>query len=349
MEKQLSAILSKFKVGEVSYTYQTINNGYINDTYLVLKNEIPVYILQRVNHLVFKNIDGVMNNIASALSVLKSDTYGKIDLIRTKNNQTYHNEDGFWRVMSFIDGTTTFNTTTEQKIAFEAGRIIAEFHRLLQDEEATDYIDTIPLFHDLDLRKNQFNTALKNASQERLAKANTSIDFAKKLMPRLLDFSSKEYPVRVCHMDTKLNNILFSKATQKAVCLIDLDTIMKGHLYHDFGDAIRTIVNTAPEDERNTSKITFDKNLFNAFVDGFLGNSQSFTKAEIASLPLGAVFMPFIHGLRALTDYLSNDIYYKTAYESQNLDRCISLFDFANKALENENYMNNVLVQKFNT
>lgn len=346
MEKQLSAILTNFKVSEANYTFQTINNGYINDTYLVLQNTIPVYILQRINHLVFKNIDGVMNNIASALSILESNSYGKIELVRTKNNETYHNEDGFWRMMSFIDGTTTYNTTTNPKIAFEAGRIIAEFHNLLQHEKTTDYIDTIPKFHDLELRKNQFNSALENANTNRFTKASKSIEFATKQLPRLLEFSTKEYPVRVCHMDTKLNNILFSKTDQKAVCLIDLDTIMKGHLYHDFGDAIRTIVNTAPEDERNTDKITFNRDLFNAFTDGLFSTSLNFTQTEIESLALGSIFMPFIHGLRALTDYLSNDVYYKTAYENQNLDRCISLFNFAEKALASEDYMNEILTEK---
>lgn len=346
MEKQLIRILKNFKVNGAGYSFQTINNGYINDTYLVLQDENPVYILQRINHLVFKNIDGVMNNIAKALSILQSDTYGKIDLISTLKDESYHSEDGFWRLMSFIDGTTTYNTTTDSKIAYEAGRIIAEFHKLLQNEKKSDYVDTIPKFHDLELRKNQFNSALGSANKERLTKAKSSIGFAKKLLPRLLEFSSKKHPLRVCHMDTKLNNILFSKTNQKAVCLIDLDTIMRGHLYHDFGDALRTIVNTAPEDERDLNKIVFDKKLFEAFVEGLATNASIFTKEEFESLSLGAVFMPFIHGLRALTDYLENDKYYKTAYEDQNIDRCISLFNFADKALDNEDFMNKVLEQK---
>ena len=179
MEKQLSAILENFKVSGENYAFQTITNGYINDTYLVLQDTVPIYILQRINHLVFKNIDGVMNNIASALSILQSDNYGKIELIRTKENETYHNEDGFWRIMSFIDDTTTYNTTTEPKIAFEAGRIIAEFHNLLQHEKTAEYIDTIPKFHDLELRKNQFNEALENANKERLSNASETISFAK--------------------------------------------------------------------------------------------------------------------------------------------------------------------------
>ena len=114
---------------------------------------------------------------------------------------------------------------------------------------------------------------------------------------------------------------------------------MKGHFYYDFGDAIRTIVNTAPEDEQEHEKITFEKRLFEAFVDGIASNGPFLTQVEINTLPLGAVFMPFIHGLRALTDYLNNNIYYKVSYENQNLDRCLSLFDFTQKALDHVDYM----------
>ena len=139
-------------------------------------------------------------------------------------------------------------------------------------------------------------------------------------------------PVRLCHNDTKLNNILFSKTNNKALCLIDLDTLMKGYFFYDFGDAARTIANTAAEDEKDLNKITFNKELFSAFIDGLKNSTRFLSASELKTLPLGVVFMPFIHGLRALTDYLNGNIYYQVAYENQNLDRCLSLFNFAEKA-----------------
>lgn len=348
MKTNPDVILSNFAVPAKTYTFQPINNGLINDTYLVITNAKAVYILQRINHNVFKNIEGVMHNIDAALSLLQSETYSHIALVKTKANTTYHTQDGYWRLMSFIDESTTHNTTTKTKIAFEAGKIVGEFHKLLSPAKAATYADTIPQFHDMVLRKDQFEKALENANTTRLATATNAIHFAQSLLPKLIEFSSQTLPVRVCHNDTKLNNILFSKSTDEALCLIDLDTLMKGYFYYDFGDAVRTIANTADEDERDLRKITFNKSLFEAFVDGLQVYATQLTKEEIASLPLGAVFMPFIHGLRALTDYLSNDVYYKVAYENQNIDRCISLFDFSNKALHEEAFMQKVLAEKFN-
>jgi len=343
----INSILQHFCVESKSYVVETINNGYINDTYLVLDKENPVYILQRINHNVFKNINGIMANINNALTNLDDEDYTKIDLIKTTEGKPYHeNENGYWRLMSYINKTTTFNTTTDVNIAYEAGRVIGKFHQLLQNTNVLDYVDTIPQFHDLKLRSNQFETAFEKADPEKLELAKDAIAFAKNILIDLRKIDNTKLPMRVCHNDTKLNNILFSKESKKALCLIDLDTLMKGYFYYDFGDAVRTIVNTAPEDEQELHKITFDKELFNNFVNGLAANGPFLSKEEINSLPLGVVFMPFIHGLRALTDFLNNNIYYKVAYENQNLDRCLSLFDFTEKALAQMDYMRKVVSKK---
>jgi hypothetical protein len=121
---------------------------------------------------------------------------------------------------------------------------------------------------------------------------------------------------------------------------------MKGYFHYDFGDAVRTIVNTAPEDEKLHHKITFDRALFKAFIEGLQTSSDFLTKKEKELLPFGAVLLPFLHGIRALTDFLNGNIYYKVAYENQNLDRCLSLFDFTQKALDNFGYMEKTLQEK---
>lgn len=345
----VSAILQHFCVEGKSYTLETINNGYINDTYMVLDKENPVYILQRINHTVFHDIDGIMANINNALINLNDEHYKKIELIKTKDDKPYHDdENGYWRLMSYINNSTTYNTTSDANIAFEAGRIIGKFHQLMEGAHNADYVDTIPDFHNLEFRKKQFLSAKAVADSAKLEVAKNAILFAKEVLEKLKVLNNTILPVRICHNDTKLNNILFSKESYKALCLIDLDTIMKGHFYFDFGDAVRTIVNTAPEDERELHKITFERELFNAFVDGIAANGPFLSKEEIQTLAFGAVFMPFIHGLRALTDYLNNNIYYKVAYENQNLDRCLSLFDFTQKALNEMDYMQKVVSRKLN-
>lgn len=347
--QKLHAILNCFCVGKGDYDFRPINQGYINDTYLVLANSRPCYILQRVNHLVFKDIEGLMGNIRMALELLSDVDYEPIDLVGTPQGDPYCKtpEGEYWRLMSYIDQSFAYDITTDGKIAFEAGRILGKFHQLLQGAPVNDFADTIPRFHDLGLRKEQMENALAGAAPDKLIVAEGAIAFAKATFPKLRELQQARLPVRVCHNDTKLNNILFSKKSHKSLCFIDLDTLMKGYFYYDFGDAVRTVANTALEDERDLGKIAFDKGLFEKFVNGLGQSGLSLTSEELDLLPLGAVFMPFIHGLRALTDYLNNNIYYKVFYETQNLDRCLSLFDFAQKALVELPYMKSVIDKCF--
>ena len=131
-----------------------------------------------------------------------------------------------------------------------------------------------------------------------------------------------ELPLRVTHNDTKLNNVLFDKDTGKAICVIDLDTVMPGFAAHDFGDTIRFGASTAAEDEKDLTKVACDMGLFEAYFDGFMeGCRGSLTKREVETLPMGAKIMTFECGMRFLTDYLEGDTYFKTHYPGQNLDR----------------------------
>ena len=409
----LNQIVRHFSVAEKDYGFNPLTDGFINDTFLVVDDGRPVYILQRVNHNVFKDIAGVMNNIKRALHYLDAPDYRKITLVATKKGKGYWKAEGqtsngnstdrhsaekplaYWRMLTYIDQSTAHNTTDEPEVAYEAGRIIGKFHQLLAHADAKDFVDTIPRFHDLKLREAQFKSALaaaeaigksegdnkkasgnnegnwsdektkdgkiiaktaeaddkgtkssENKNSQRLAKAAGAISFAEDTLRLLNQIDFSGLPVRICHNDTKLNNILFSKGSGKALCLIDLDTLMKGHFIYDFGDAVRTIANTAPEDEQDHSKITFENRLFEAFVDGLSTNKAIFSSNEIDTMAWGAVLMPFLHGIRALTDYLNGDIYYKVTYENQNLDRCLSLFDFTEKALGIMEYMREVIQTK---
>ena len=291
-----------------------------------------------------------MGNLERALPYLHSESYTQLNLIKTKEGGSYYTTReqtiGHWRLMGFLPHTRTYDNAPSAEIAFEAGRIIGNFHVLLEKSDPTTFVDTIPRFHDLELRKDQFYNALKSTDTDKLAIAKTSISFAKQTIATLKALQIADLPVRVCHNDTKLNNILFSEKTNKALCLIDLDTLMTGHFLYDFGDAVRTIANTAPEDERNHEKITFDIQLFEAFVDGLASNGVFLTKKEIDSLAIGVVLMPFLHGLRALTDFLENNRYYKVEYENQNLDRAESLFDFTQKSLDQLKFIENAVNEK---
>lgn len=348
-DEALNTILGQFEIPEDSYTFQTMTSGLINDTFLVSNAVRPIYVLQRINHKVFENVSGLMGNFRNALQHLRDSDYTQLDLVPTKTGISYHERKdepkSYWRLMGFLESTRTYDTAPNEDVAFEAGRIIGKFHSLLQNADPSQFIDTIPRFHELELRSDQFYEALGSASSDKLKIAGNAILFAKETLGKLLAMKVNDLPIRVCHNDTKLNNILFSETTQKALCLIDLDTLMRGHFSYDFGDAVRTIANTASEDEENHSKIDFQKPLFKALVMGLASNGAFLSEKEIKSLPSGAVLMPFLHGLRALTDYLNNNKYYKVSYDNQNLDRAASLFVFTEKALDHLTYMKAVTME----
>jgi Ser/Thr protein kinase RdoA (MazF antagonist) len=345
--ENLELLLKEFQIPKKEYSFETISNGLINDTYLVKDEGEPTYIFQRININVFTNYKALIHNLDLVLPLLKSDTYSEVVLCKTKDNKSFYQSEKneVWRLMTFIKKSVVYNTTENPKIAFEAGRIVAEFHRLTENFDANKLEDTLPGFHDISLRYDQFKNALKNAETDKMEMANKAITFVKENIKFLLDIDHSKLPSRVCHNDTKLNNILFSKQ-DKALCLIDLDTIMKGVFIYDFGDAIRTIVNAAPEDEKDLNKINFNLELFGSFIEGLASEKDLFQEEEKIMMPRGAVLMPFLHGIRALTDYLENNKYYKVAYETQNLDRCFSLFQFAQLALDNQKHMTRIISDK---
>jgi len=346
-QQNILDILQEFNLNGNQHQWTPLTAGLINDTYLITDEEGKQFILQKINHNVFKNTGILMDNIGYALPHLTAEDYAQIAFVPTNTETNYLQKNGgYWRIMTFIPDSTTHNTTTNTSIAFEAGRIIGKYHSLLKPVDINLFEDTLPKFHSLPYRTQEFELALKTSEPQKRQIANVAIQKALLFLKELNHLETENLPMRICHNDTKLNNILFSKNADKALCLIDLDTLMKGYFYYDFGDAIRTIVNNAPEDEQNHEQITFHTTLFEAFVDGLASNGSFLTTAEKESLPLGAVFMPFIHGLRALTDYLNNNIYYKVSYENQNLDRCLSLFAFAEKALSQKEMMSDYIQER---
>lgn len=342
MRRQLLLdILGNFPLEQKDYRFKSLVQGLINDTYLVYGDGKAEYVLQRLNTDVFRNTQALMGNLERALSLLGAEDYARLALVKTLVGSTFveAGTSGCWRLMSYLEGSNTFNITRSAHVAREAGRIINRFHGLLKDASPLAFEDTLPRFHDLNLRSLQLESARKNASPDRLHMAENALLTADGLLKNNLPMQPVNLPLRVCHNDTKLNNILFNKVTGRAMCLIDLDTLMKGYLMYDFGDAVRTIANTAPEDEPVQEKIRFSKPLFEAFVDGFCSEGLEISVDEVASLPYGVVYMPLLHGIRALTDYLEGDIYYKVSLPEQNLDRCMSLLTYALRAEEQLEYM----------
>ena len=336
---ELNIILSNFDVNTSKYSYEIINTGYINDSYYIIENGERKYVLQKINTNVFKKIDEIKNNINLSISKLKDINYHKIKFIDPISQELFYNSGKeYWRLMEYVKGSYTKDNAENTNDAFEAGRILSLFHILLKDEDLEKYLYTLDNFHNLPHRIKEFEESLDYSDSNLKEECKEEINFSIEMFDRLIVFYNSSLPERICHNDSKLNNILFSSSSE-GLCMIDLDTIMKGYFHYDFGDAIRTIVNPASEEEKDLSKILFNKSLFKAFIDGLKSNGEFLSNKELELLPLSTALMPFIHGLRALTDYLNGNIYYKVNYPKQNLIRSRNLFAFSKLTLKHQNFM----------
>ena len=343
----LAFILDQFKVKLKKVTIRPINEGFINDTFLVSDLNGPHYVLQKINHAVFNNINALQLNIKQALHFLKSDDYVSFYMIKTLDKGlVYKHNNDFWRLFSFVPNSEVYSYTSDVKIAFEAGRVLGRFHSLLRHVAIDNFTTTIKNLNDLPSKINEFDVALEKTSINLKEIAQNEIKFALATKANFETFYTTKLPYRLCHNDTKLNNILFDKTSKKALCLVDLDTLMAGHFHYDFGDAVRTVVSKSKENEKVLTKIHFNLNLFEEFVKGLFTHNFNLSEKEIKLLPISCALMPFMHGLRALTDYLNGNIYYKVSYKNQNLDRCVSLFEFTKKALKHQDAIKHIIEKR---
>lgn len=349
--EQLKYIFNAFQHESVFCNIKELTSGHINDTYLIETIQKPYFVLQRINHNVFKNVVGLINNkVAISLQIQKKRRKSQKDdidvttltFIKTNAGEFYYQDgDGnYWNLMHFIIGAKTFETVNDAAIAYEGGKLFGEFLNLTSDFDVAKLVEVIPKFHDMSFRYSQFRAALQSAPKKRLFKATEQIEYIINLkdeMHILQNLKEKGcLKLRVTHNDTKISNALFTE-NNKGLCVIDTDTVMPGIVHYDFGDAIRSICNTAAEDEINLDLVEFNVEYYQAYTKGFLETlGDSISQQEIESLPLGAKTMIFIMGLRFLTDYLNNDIYYKTKYPEHNFDRAKNQFKLLQSFIEKE-------------
>ena len=304
-------------------------NGHINTTCLVRTDTGNKYILQKINRHVFHDPEALMRNIAAVTGFLRrsvTDSRSVLNLVPTRNGEPFHrDEDGeIWRVYDYVSGSIVLERAETPYDFRESGAAFGRFQRQLTDFDATSLIETIPKFHDTPHRYAQLKEAIKKDTAGRVKDAEREISFAMErescaqtLMCLQTDGT---LPLRVTHNDTKLNNVLFDRDTRKALCVIDLDTVMPGLAVNDFGDSIRFGASTAAEDETDLDKVSLSLELFEAYTVGYLSNS-GLTDAERACLCDGAKMMTLECGIRFLADYLSGDVYFRTARPGHNLDR----------------------------
>ena len=318
-------------------------DGHINDTFCVYtqldSGDVKRYILQRLSSVAFKEPDQLMQNISKVTSFLqeKIKTAGgdarkeAMNLIRTKSGQFYFTDSNFenWRLYDFIEGTYYLSKVENAEQFYESARTFGKFQALLADFPAAELYETIKNFHNTVDRLNKLKKSVEADKMNRVKEVADELGFVEKRVAdcRVLvdQLNNGTLPLKVTHNDTKLNNILFDKNSDKGICVIDLDTVMPGLCAYDFGDSIRFGANTAAEDEQDLSKVKFDLNLFEVYTKGYAESSkETLSEAEIKSLPWGAKLMTLECGIRFLTDYLDGDVYFSVKKDrpKHNLDRC---------------------------
>lgn len=311
-------------------------SGHINVTYLVVAADASEYILQRINKTVFQNPEALMENIIAVTGYLGKKTgtrRERLTLVPAKDAKLWiqDSEGEYWRMYEFVRDTVCLDKIETLADFRESGAAFGNFQQQLADFPADRLHETIVDFHNTPNRYRLLKHAIQNDCCGRAADVQAEIEFAlarEEYAQTLESLKNKgELPLRVTHNDTKLNNVLLDRETRKAVCVIDLDTVMPGLTLYDFGDAIRFGASTAAEDEINLDKVQFSLPLFQAYTEGFLSAcGASLVESEINHLRDGAKMMTLECGVRFLTDYLQGDTYFHTTRARQNLDRCRTQF-----------------------
>ncbi|EAX88962.1 hypothetical protein TVAG_054020 [Trichomonas vaginalis G3] len=314
--------------------------GLINTTYRVVNTDsnCPDYILQKINNAIFKDVDLLQKNIELVTNHIRSKLVasGETDIdrkilqfVKCDTGKTYYNgPEGYWRVSVLIPRSKTLEVVNAQ-YSEVAGVAFGKFQAMLSDL-GCELEESIPLFHNMEFRLQQLRDAVKENKAGRLDEVKYYVDELEKRADEMCKAEKLhregKLPKRVCHCDTKVNNILFDE-DGSVLCVIDLDTVMSSYIFSDVGDFLRYAANTGAEDDKNLDNVNFNMEIFKAFIKGYLSSAKSFLlPIEIENLPYAAALFPYMQTVRFLADYINGDTYYKIKYPDHNLVRTKAQF-----------------------
>ena len=318
--KDLLSIVSHFQLADAVREIHPLGSGLINDTYKVITtNSNPDYVLQRINHAIFQNVDMLQDNIASVTRHIrkKLEEKGEADIDRkvlhflpAENGKTYwFDGENYWRVMVFIPRAKTYETVNPEYSGY-AGQAFGNFQAMLAD--IPDQLgETIPDFHNMEFRLKQLRDAVSADAAGRVKEVRYYLDEIERRAEEMCKaerlYREGKLPKRVCHCDTKVNNMMFDE-DGSVLCVIDLDTVMPSYIFSDYGDFLRSAANTGLEDDKNLDNVNFNMEIFKAFTKGYLGSAKSFLlPVEIDNLPYAAALFPYMQCVRFLADYINGD------------------------------------------
>ena len=336
MDARLLEIVGHFAVeGEVT-GIRPLGNGLINDTFLVETDGPDDYVLQRINQSIFQDVDLLQHNIdcvtrhirAKLVAAGESDIDRKVLRFlpeRTTGKSYWTDGKEWWRISVFIRDAVTYEAVTPEYAGY-AGVAFGRFEAMLAD--LPDKLgETIPDFHNMELRARQLREAVSADAAGRMADPEVRAlvadiqSYEEEMCKAEGMYREGLLPKRICHCDTKVNNMLFDREGN-ILCVIDLDTVMPSFVFSDFGDFLRTAANTGAEDDPNLDNVSFNMDIFRAFARGYLSSAKVFLKpVERENLPYAAALFPYMQTVRFLADYINGDTYYKIKYPEHNMVR----------------------------
>ncbi|WP_316771617.1 phosphotransferase enzyme family protein [Pedobacter frigiditerrae] len=328
-----------------------IGSGHINRTYLLSTHSDEKYILQNINTQVFKDPFTIANNIKLVEDYLKSnfpDYLFPAPIAALNGELMFQYQNEYWRLLPFVKNTIAFDTLSDTKQAYEASKQFGKLSRLLNNFDTSTLKPTIPSFHDLGWRYEQFTFALSKSTNELKERANHEIQTALH-HHFIIDYyysyeHNRDFPNRVMHHDTKISNVLLKEENFEGVCVIDLDTLMPGKFISDLGDMMRTYLCAFSENETDLNKIKIRLDYFKATIKGYLSEMKgSLTETEKGLILFSGKYIVYMQALRFLTDYLSGNTYYPISYSLQNLDRAKNQFKLLNELFENEKILQGII------
>ncbi|MCA5003586.1 phosphotransferase enzyme family protein [Sphingobacterium bovistauri] len=355
---ELKNIVAQFNISGEILSIEKFGSGHINDTFRVsLYDSETLYLLQKINHHIFPDIDGLMQNIHLVTSHLKSILKGKVEdvdkhtlsIILCIDGKRYYKDvlGQYWRVFILLDNVKSYDIVETYQQAYSGGCAFGEFQKQLSTLDANQIIEVLPNFHNIDFRLDNLSKAIEANKANRLSEVSDLLAYIDSRKDRmrtvLLMAKNGDLPLRITHNDTKFNNVLLDQH-DNVQCVIDLDTVMPGYVAYDFGDAIRTIINSSAEDEKDLSKIVLNVPLYQAYTEGYLKEACDFlTEKEIESLFYGVLLLPFMQAVRFLTDYIDGDLYYKIHYLDHNLVRTRAQIKLVQELEANEDLLKGIL------
>jgi len=338
MEHDLKKLFECFIADGTYLAGEPFGSGHIHETFHIKTSEQDKddYILQKLNNKVFRNIPELQDNIERVtvhllgkISVIPGSDIKRqcLQLIPSRDGNSWITDSygNYWRMFIFIRDHRSYDIVDSPEKAFEGGKAIGRFQALLSDLPGKPLFETIPDFHNLKKRLENFGNSIKNDAAGRVGNTAEEIDFLLERSDSMQVIHKMgqegKIPVRITHNDTKFNNILFDE-NDRSLCIIDLDTVMPGYFHSDFGDAIRTGANTASEDEADLSEVNMDISLFEGYARGYLSETKdTLNSIEKEHLALTPIVMTYEQAVRFLTDYIDGDTYYKIHHEHHNLQR----------------------------